>query len=177
MNAMETESALAFGLAAAGVPLIALPDARGPASWPEPSALAAALLGRDDPLFAAAVVPLLVFNPAAAAGAPGAARALSGSRKRAFEHLYTAAAAMRARWRTRLVRVGATHEIPDVYSGGLGLPPAGEGFGDACLEALADRFAGGDGGVVIRGARSMFDHLMRQAFEIAEREAAVAPAG
>jgi len=173
---MTNETGLAFGLATAGLPLIAVPDATVPAlALPVPE-LAAALLETDDSLFVAAVVPLLVFNATAAASAPDAAGRLSGARRRTFEHLYTAACALRNYWRTRLTLTGITHDVPDLYSRGLDLPRPDDQYGELCLSAIAERFERGEAGLVMRGMRTMTDHLMDQAFGIAARGLIVAPA-
>jgi hypothetical protein len=157
--------------------LIAVPDASVPAAAPPVPELAAALLETDDSLFVAAVVPLLIFNAAAAASAPDAATRLSGARRRTFEHLYTAACALRNYWRTRLTLAGITHDVPDLYSRELDLPRPDDHYGERCLSAIAERFERGEAGLVIRGMRIMTAHLMDQAFGIAARGPIVAPAG
>ena len=174
---MTNETGLAYGLADAGLPLIAVSDASVPAVAPPVPELAAALLETDDSLFVAAVVPLLVFSPTAAASAPDAATRLSGTRRRTFEHLYTAACALRNYWRTRLMLTGVVHDVPDLYSRELDLPRPDDHYGERCLSAIAERFERGEAGLIMRGMRTMTDHLMDQSFGIAARGPIVAPAG
>ena len=97
--------------------------------------------------------------------------------RKLFMHLYTAAVALQTRWRTRLNLAGAVHVLPDLYADGLGLPPAGAGFGEPCLLAITGRLAGGTAGAVIRGAGDMLTRQVDLAFDMARRNHAPAPAG
>jgi hypothetical protein len=174
---MTKEIDLAFGLASAGLPLVTVPDSTAKSSPPAVSELSFALLESDNPLFVMCIVPLLLFNPVAAGSAPEGDRRLPDARRRVFEHLYTMAAALRARWKTRLTMDGVTHDLPDLYSTALGLSGAYEGYGDICLAMMADRFEAGDAGVVLRGAVGMAERLVDQSFKLYERKVAGAPTG
>lgn len=154
---MSRDLTLARELAAAGLP--------------------AALIARGDPLFAVALAPVLLFNPDVAAAAPETAKRLAGPGRALFMHLYTAAVALQARWRTRLNLAGAVHVLPDLYAAGLGLPSPAAGFGEPCLLAVTDRLADGTAGAVIRGAGDMLARQVDLAFDLARRHHAPAPAG
>lgn len=173
---MTREGELARALAAAGLPLIAVPDA-GPGSGVDLPAgrLVAELIRSHDAMFIVASVPLLLFD--ARAEDPAAEATLAGDDRRVFAHLHCAAAAMRSRWRSRLTQAGALHEIPDRHAVALGLPSPAERFGDPCLLEIADRFEDGRAGARIRGFGSMLDRLIEHALASRERTVIVATAG
>ncbi len=175
---MRTDADLAFGLARAGIPLVAMPSSAAPGS-PPPSAgdLLAALAVSSDPLFRTCAVPLLLTCPGAVDAAEGISQTLRGADRAAFLHLYEAAVCLRRLWKTRLAMgVKPLHDLPDRFSRGLGLPPPEDLYGEPCLAEIARRFDTGEAGARIRGVEKMLAHLMEQTFALLDREPAGAPA-
>ena len=167
---MATDAELAWNLARHDLPLVAVPEA-GAGSGVElaPADLIAALLSSRDPLFVSVAVPYLLF----VASADGAVKAAGGRvvppLDRVLRHVHVAAAALGARWRTRL-RLAGVVPPPDRFAAELGLPDPAGGFGEPCLRAVWERFESGEAGVRLRGAATMIPRLVDRAFELVERE-------
>jgi len=175
---MRTDADFAFGLARAGIPLLAIPSAAEPGPIPPgPGELLAGLAASPDPLFRICTVPLLLTRPEVVAIAEETAQGLPAGDRAAFLHLYEAAVCLRRLWKTRLaMRVNPLHEVPDLFSRDLGLPPPEDSYGEPCLAEIGRRFETGEAGARIRGIETMLAHLMEQTFSLLYREPAGAPA-
>lgn len=163
------ENELALGLAAAGIPLIAVPQAGNgePLTLPE---LMSGLLGQENPLFRLSVVPLLLARPQEGEAA------FETIRDPLAAHLYTAAVCHQRLWKTRLGLLGRRRELTDRFSTTLGLPDPKIDYGEPCLNEIFDRLRDGRAGTRIRGADRILSKLVHETFELLAREALHAPA-
>ncbi|HLG43093.1 MAG TPA: hypothetical protein VI643_06985 [Planctomycetota bacterium] len=166
---MTEDTNLALGLAAAGLPLIAVHDAgSGPA--PTLNRLVPGLLGCGNPLFRLSLVPLLLARP------EDSADLVKPPCNALLAHLYTAAVCLQQLWKTRLGLLGRRFELPDRFSHGLGLPNPKTGYGESCFSEILDRLENGRAGARIRGADKMLAKLVHETFDLLAREALHAPA-
>jgi hypothetical protein len=128
---------LVAALRARGVDYLAPSDARG-----EPLAdatLLASLAAHDNPRLAQALIALFMLHPELAPLVPPLRARLSPAARVELVAQYMAAVYLQTMWRIRLSHYWPpTPDLPDYFSGELGLPDRSDEYGKAGLYALAE---------------------------------------
>jgi hypothetical protein len=137
LKAVRDREALVAALRERGVDYLAPSDAQGEPVSDE--ALIASLAEQDDPRLVQALIALFLLHPQLAPLVPPLRARLDARAEVELLAHYMAAVYLQSMWRIRLNHyLPPTPDLPDYFSGELGLPDALDLYGKAGLYALAD---------------------------------------
>lgn len=137
LELVRDRETLVAALRERGVDYLAPSDAQGEPVGDE--ALIASLAAQDDPRLVQALIALFMLHPNLARLVPPLRARLSAPAAVELLVHYMAAVYLQSMWRIRLNHyLPPTPDLPDYFSGELGLPDALDLYGKAGLYALAD---------------------------------------